>query len=267
MERHYLRERLERTTRRSRPHKLPLVVTIVFSCGVSEATQNIAIKGRDWVVIGADSRITTPGASPSQACKIFQVGTFFWTSGGIDHDRSTGFRIESFFSKDAVSRFPRVEDVLNAIGTDLLAPLQQELPILQREFPWLYSRVMSGQTDLLDLTAARVSQERVEMYLKKFPVLNGRVITQPAATCEPPSRDKAGLDRCMDVTLNPGVNEYIDSHPDIWSDTVVSAVDRIMKAAEAGSPETVGPPFSILEITVNGARWLRQNDCPDIKRK
>jgi hypothetical protein len=225
-------------------------------------TQVVAIRGIGWAVLAADSVITSPGALPSLQCKVHQSGEVFWTNSGLDRDRATGFDIARFFSDTAVQGGTLVT-MLERIGETLLKPLQLELPRMRAESSYYFTKFLQGKVPILSIFAARSDGNSVELYVKEFKVVDGRIITSPPRTCEPPSPEK-GLDRCMALTLPPELDQYIANHQDIYSDAPANAVDRLMGIAQVANPVEVGPPYSILEVRPDGARWLRQNDCEDI---
>ena len=256
----------KRTMRERTSAKFVGVAIVVLSLAMSfpiSGTQVVAIRGIGWAVLAADSVITTPGAFPSMQCKIHQSGEVFWTNSGLDRDRATGFDIVSFFSSDAVLKGVMLVATLERIGESLVKPLQLELPVVRAESSYYLRKIVEGKVPIVSIYAARSDGNSVELYLKEFKVVDGRIVTSPARTCEPPAREK-GLDRCLALTLPPELDQYIDDHPDIWLDTPVNAVDRLMGIAQAADPVAVGPPYSILEVRPDGARWLRQNDCEDV---
>jgi hypothetical protein len=72
------------------------------------------------------------------------------------------------------------------------------------------------------------------------------------------------------VTRFLGETEAIEGlpedNPSFWNDGLAAGVRRLLETEIAARSEYVGPPIDLLQITAQGARWIKKKpECPDLK--
>lgn len=221
-------------------------------------TQIIVIVTDDWVALAADSRIVSPGTSPSTKCKIRQTGRFLWAAARLDYDKITRFSVDDYFSNVERERLT-ASQLLESIGEKILPALKKELPVVERQAPDFYAKLVHNKGEILSLFVVDLNGERIEAYGKDFQVIGGDVVPQRSHTCTPEK-----LKPCLMLTNTPEVADYYRKHPEVRGGDLISAIDRLMEVAQAADPENIGPPFSILVVTKERTAWLRQNDCQNV---
>jgi hypothetical protein len=250
-------------TRRSKSHKFPhaLIVLLWFVFAPTGfGTEIIVIKTNGWIVLAADSLHVRPGSQNFNMCKIHERVDLFWAASGVESDEATGFRIEAFF--EAVDGRMSVPKILDAISPKIVVPLRRELPILKEQAPERYAKLLHGGA-VLSLFAVRMRGSQIEAYVKDFAVVNGRIVPHPVTTCQPTG--SGPQKKCILAPQIPEVKQYIETQPDVWQGDVTHVVDVLMDVGQKADPDYIGPPFSILAITSDRPRWLRKNDCPEIR--
>jgi len=250
----------------SKSHKLPtlfLSVFVLLGCEIAHGTQIITVVTRDRVVLAADSLSTRSENSSFTNCKIHHTAQFYWADAGLDSDTTTGYSVERLFQQGIAEDAPRT---LDRVGSLVIPALEKELPILKKQRPDFYEGVMKGGA-ILDLTAVRLSDNGIEAYEKAFYFVRTQELGRKHITGDRPTTCSLapGQQACMLVTNQPQIVAYVGSHPDIWNGDIIGAIDRLMQVAQHANPQNIGPPISILAITRQGPRWLRQNNCPDIR--
>jgi hypothetical protein len=233
-------------------HWIWIVLALLTSAPTATATEVIVILTKDGALLSADSLEIISGKSPVQACKIHQTGCLLWIAAGSIGDTGTGFDVGDFFVQRAANKCD-VRKNLNHLDSRLTTALQKEVPRIKQLQPEYYQKLLRGGY-ILSLFAAGVRRGKVEAYEKDFSFVNGLVHPTPATTCAPP---------CLLITRTTEVLGYANSHP--VSGDAVSLTDKLMQIAQSADPDYVGPPTSILVLRNDGPRWIRQNNCPDIK--
>lgn len=242
-------------------HNAPALASFIF-CLIStvcSGTQIIILKGDRFIVIAADSKYTIPNALAKYGCKVFQTKNVFWTSSGLATDSSTGFDLRTYFRPEAIKSNIALGETLDRIGKRILPALQPELAIIKTRAPETYAAFIRQDGNVIGIFAGRVTPGKTEAYVKEFKIRNDRIVAFPSHTCDVPT----GSYGCVIVSERPAVMAYIIAHPDVWEDSRVNMMDRLMNAAAANSDD-VGPPYSIIEVRKDGAYWLRKNDCAEV---
>jgi hypothetical protein len=246
-------------------HKLALgriAFLWLVSTPIVFGTEIIVIKTDQWVVLAADSLHVRPGGTPFKACKIRQDTELFWAAAGVESDDITGFKVDTFLA-EAIKMHLSVAATLDAVAPRLVGPLRRELPILKEKAPDRYSKLMRGGS-VLKLIAVGVRGTQIDAYVKEFGISNGRVVPQPIKTCEPTGAQQK---KCILAPETPEIKQYIETRPEVWNGDVTQIVDVLMGIGQKADPGYIGPPFSILAVVPGSTQWLRQNDCPNIKKQ
>jgi hypothetical protein len=231
---------------------LALCLLIPVTCA---ATEVIIIAYQDRIFLAADSlRVEANGVPvPRAVCKVHSAGRVWWSAEGITADDQTGFSVSKFF--DADTDVLTTEQVLDSIGPRIKVPLQKEVLKLRREHPDQYEKIMSQGAMILTLFAGRVSARGPQASMKAFKVVENQIVPQPTTNIATDPRIH------LMMSKNPDVDRYIASNPDIWNDSPENFVGRLMNVAIAADPKSVGPPVTIVLVTKDSAKWLRQNSC------
>lgn len=237
-------------------HPFPLFWLFLFmACNRCLASEVVIIINDHRIVIGADSKVSM-GKQSFCKCKIRQMGDIFWSDVGIDHDQETGFSIDNAFREFKDSHLGAGR-LLDAVGERIRPALQKELPSLKASDPEAYARMVRDKV-FMYMYAVTNREGRLAAFSKDFGLVEGRVILRPATNWP------AGGVLDSDGSHVP----YIHSHSDRWTrdDTkALSFVDELIQMGVDSAPKAVGPPFSVLVLRGASAKWLRQNDCPEIQ--
>ena len=225
------------------------------------ATQIIVIihgNGRS-VILAADSVVTDDLGEPSsKECKIKQSGGIFWAMDGLASDDKFGnFSAASFVEKATKKNIP-INQMLDEIGLMLVPSLNTEIRITKKHEPKLYA-LMRDRGVMLTLFFVRDSAIGIEAYSKAFRMVNEKVVTSAATTCPDMG---AG---CLILSNQDFMLPYLNAHPEVFALDAISAVDRLMDVAIQSDPTHIGKPISVLMISPGDTRWLRQNDCQNVR--
>lgn len=225
--------------------------------GHAEATEIIAFILNGRIVLATDSLVYTPGAPSSTKCKIRQTGSIFWAVAGLSKTAgsATSFDVDAFLQEGNGWK-GSIPDLLDSVGMKLAGPLEALLPIMRERSPDEYRRLVK-ESNILRIFAARNTPSGGELYLKELKVVGARVVPQQPKTCTAP----CGLGNYPDP-----VRRYTETGIDVGNDVsqIVGVIDRMMQLGQESEPLRIGPPFTILSISKEGATWLRQNNCPSV---
>lgn len=170
-------------------------------------------------------------------------------------DDKTGFSVAEFFASLDTEGLD-TNQVLSAISNRIKDPLKREVRTFRRGNPDEYEKLMRDGPVFLTIYVTRVSANRVEGSSKAFKLSDDEIVPEPTI-----SVDSTDPRIHVLMTKRPEVDKYIGTHPDIWNDTPEKFIDRLMNVVTATHPDTVGPPFTIVIVTKDGPKWLRQDSC------
>lgn len=241
-----------------KPYKSPLIIVVALLLSSAHGTENIIVVEKNGAVIATDSLFYAAPLPAYQGCKIHQIGRLFWTLNGFFANQDIGFNLRDAVTRSAKQGFS-ARMMLNDLASTILKPLQEEMDYNRKTNPELYKRTIKAG---VMLTIYVISQERGALgyYRKDFPIVNERVIEGKIRACPHEGRN------CVVIDGPHEVHVYATAHPEMWTPKgFIDGIDTLMRLGADAEPDGIGPPVSILEIHPHSAKWLRQNDCEDIR--
>lgn len=235
----------------------------------ASATTIVAVRTKNEIVIGADSKVTDTfgGDTERRVCKIVQAGDVFFAYAGFAKDNRTGYSVAEI-AREALDLKPKLSagkktDLMTAA---VVEKLNSEIPLLKQNDFVTYREKIEGRIFLRVLVAGFEKGKPV-LFVRRF-------------RYGPTGENKIGVivtnDDCgrkcrgETVTRFMGETAAIDNLPEetagFWNAGLAAGVLRLIEIQIAAREEYVGPPIDVLRITAKGAEWVRKkNACPDIR--
>jgi hypothetical protein len=242
---------------------MTLVVMFASDAG---ATAVLIVVSRNRVLLAADgmSIQTRTGLSPApeRHCKIDQVGDAFLIVVGVENYDDTGLNIPSLARKafsgrgDLSIQVGRFEKAANG-------PIIETLRYIKKNDPRLYALLSSGSGPPISVFFAGKINGALGVVALEY-VEAGGAFKEKQPTVTLGSADPV----YQDVGDVGAIDEYLKNHQLGNLDDVTWL--RTMLGVEIDSQPAVGlrkvgPPISILEITGDGARWIDQGTCANVR--
>jgi hypothetical protein len=242
-----------------------MTLTVMFASDAS-ATAVLIVVSSSRVLLAADGMSIQTRARLSPAserhCKIDQVGDAFLIVVGLENYDDTGLNIPSLARKafsgrgDLSIQIGRFEKAANG---QIIATLTY----IKKNDPGLYAILSAGSGPPISVFFAGKIKGALSVVALEY-VEAGGVFKEKPPTVTLGSADPV----YQDVGDVGAIDEYLKNHHVGNLDDV--AWLRTMLGVEIDSQpiiglRKVGPPISILEITGDGARWIDQGACANIR--
>jgi hypothetical protein len=243
-------------------------ILLTASLSLTKATTIVVARTPSEIVIGADSKVTDTYGKElnSQVCKIQQASNLFFAVEGLLKDKATGFNVPEIVIRSLqLKPDATAAEKVNILTGFLTAELFVELNRVRRNSEEEFHTKLEGQT-FLRIVVAGFENNRPLVFVRQFRMA---YIAQGIGVIVIP-------DDCLDdcngavVTRFLGETEAIEGlpedNPSFWNDGLAAGVRRLLETEIAARSEYVGPPIDLLQITAQGARWMKKKpECPDLK--
>jgi len=229
------------------------------------ATTLIGLRTPDGFIIAVDSKPTYRGPGikgPPIVCKIFQLGSLYFSVAGLAEDRSRGFSPEkiiadNFSFADSLARnMGRLELFLSGSLNDEMKRMKAEDPdnfaLGEKDGPYTLSIVAGEMVDGIPQMSARgLKYDHRSLKITITP------LNCPGEDC--PNGTQFFFAGKADIAMNMARDFFRSTTP---RDPVADARSMVQAEIQA-APEAVGPPITIVRVDKNGASWP-SNDagCP-----
>ena len=216
---------------------------VILPVGVS-ATAVVIFRTPTSIIIAADSRLTITDGTFRDGCKIVRSGKWWMVNGGFT--RSDAVDVNATVAQ-AIAPTTTIEAAMQAVQQVYRAKIQPEIlkaPYYQQKPPF---------TPVMALFIAGLEQG--------IPVVGRFGADAPrmddySATC--PGR------LCSDGRLRYGVGPVGFPERVRAATADVAGARRIIEEQIQVTPERVGPPIDVVELTAaGGARFSQRGACPD----
>ncbi len=237
------------------------VCLLFLLANASGATTIVAVKTKNTIVVGADSKTTdTFGNSRERlACKIVSAGGVVFAYAGFARDTRTGFNTPAIVSESLAQNSKQtVASKTELLTKTLIERLNIELPQLKQNDFVTYREKIEGKVFLRILIAG---------FEKKKPVLLVRQfrlgILSDGSVGVIVSNDNCDA-KCKgkNVTRFLGETDAIDGLPeetkDFWKQGLVAGVRKLVEIEIAARDDYVGPPIDIVSMTSKGTDWIQR---------
>lgn len=225
----------------------------------ARATTIVAVKTRNEIVIGADSKVTDTFGNESArlACKIVQAGGVFFAYAGFARDSRRDFDVPAIAAR-ALNRRPnlsitqKTKLLADAVG----ARLNAEIPLLKKtDFP-TYREKIEGRIFLKIMVVG---------FERGVPVILVRQFRLGQNNLVAVTNDDCGASCRADyATRFLGETDAIDNlpeeTPDFWNAGLAAGVRRLVQTEIEARDQYVGAPIDILRITAKGAEWIQKKE-------
>lgn len=217
--------------------------------------------------MGADSRVISlragtegQAATTGKMCKIVQTPRTAVAIAGILGNQS-GFESASFLQEHVAEDLP-LEQAADNLAKEMAAPLRLAILELEHAAPD-QSLVQSGRP-ALSMIMSRFEKGFMKTAVRELVYL-GSVSGSPQFRID--SQNCPGSCRGLNMVFAAGttdaVTKFLLSHSGRSRLKDPAFALRLLRLEADAEPDTVGPPFSILEGDRKGFRWLTQGACPN----
>jgi hypothetical protein len=241
-----------------------VAVCCFMAQGAAADTAIIAFRTPDFVLIGADSKISVLDSLEKRtSCKVGIAKNIAWANAdftktignapnfdvGLIASQSVEF--SGSFNAALVDFDARAKEGL----TDVLTWLAKSYPA---EFVGLKDRVVA------EAVFAGVDHDQMRMSVRFFRAgfnQTKRVqITVHSSDCPGDCLVKKNL--AVSLGTHDAIERAWANNPNIWENPI-ETIRQLILIQAAATPDTVGPPITILEITRNGPTWIDKGACDD----
>jgi hypothetical protein len=230
------------------------------------ATTLIGIRVKNGFIIAADSKATYKGPGnrgPATVCKIVQSGPLYFAVAGLVADRDRGFMPEkivasNFSSSDSLAR--NMERIEQAISNSL----KVEMKRLKAEDPDNFASNQRPGADILSIIVGEMVNETAQMSGRGFKYVDESTpIAITRLSCPGNCTNDAffffaGESDVAQKALNTMFSDGTVHNP-------VTDARKLVELEIQASPDTVGPPITILQVDKNGPSWISNDSgCPTV---
>jgi hypothetical protein len=252
--------------------RLPIIPAhifcLLFLCfpAVCSATLILTVWSPDRILIGADGMAIQPDQPQpnKRTCKIRQgASDCFYSVAGAHDDKSIHYDLAPLATQacQGVGSIARRADAFKQVA---LPEIRREWDHIKSQEPKTYA--LTKQYGAAHLAVVFAGGAPLTLVILQF-VEDSRGQMVPDESIV---RDQAFSSKTEYNELGEYLNidAYREKNPDVDQlDTVPWLRTLLSKAIELEQSEKlkrIGPPISILEITISGARWVEQGDCQNI---
>jgi hypothetical protein len=231
----------------------------------ASATVIIVLQTKDRVLVGADSRVISlragaegEAATSGQMCKIVQTPRTAVAIAGILGNQS-GFESASFLQEHVADDLP-LEQAADNLAREMAVPLRVAILDLEHAAP--DQRLVQSGRPALSMIMSRFENGYMKTAVRDMVYL-GRVSGSPQFRVD--SQNCPGSCRGLNMVFAAGttdaVTKFLLSHSERSRLKDPAFALRLLHLEADAEPDTVGPPFSILEGDRNGFHWLAPGAC------
>jgi hypothetical protein len=228
-------------------------VVLLFALDTGHATSVAVFWTDNMIVLGTDSKRVVDG-NPTTVCKLEHVNDVYFAMDGTFANVNTDYDVRAIARKAMAG-----EGTIQARFDEFRKQTIAKLPnLVQHERrTQAYQTWISGHDYIVGATFAGVESKKLVLHIMRFGLNpQGQIIELPINVQETIDRKAigyypAGFGTCIN---NACVVDLYDHHgPDV-------AVERIINAGIALSPEFVGPPVAIVRLENGTPKWIRRPD-------
>jgi len=246
-----------------------LAVLALFT-GASDGTTAVVIRSDTFVLIGADSLVSTvnpeTGRGGFVACKIVQTGRFFVVvTNFFGEGGSAGFNAYAVLQDIAQKEVTAVA-IADRFEKVALKPYLKFLANFQKMNAAVFNKYCNNK-ECMQLLVADYNGGNPTYALRRFQiVLKHNVPTVKIL----PNRDCPGT--CPIHTSNIVIGDNIEAgplaqSPIFWAQhSLASGIEELIHTEAVARPNEVGGKVTILALDQNGPHWVPgyQGVCPDL---
>jgi hypothetical protein len=236
-----------------------LAITFWPKCGYSTAI--IAVWTPYTAVIGADSLLGFSKSQKTQLmCKIGQTNNIFWAASGIVHtsdQADVNFNVYRI-AADAIKASPNFDGAVATFEARFTVAAVRDLRWKAQFDP---SEFAYAKHFFLQIVFAGLDNNKPRMAIRQFSVESNSsakavsVTTMGVENTCPSPHCGAILSMAMG-TNDAMVADVTRNEPDIWlSIGIVPAVKKLLTIQATATPDIVGGPLSVVQITSSGIKW------------
>jgi len=225
-------------------------------------TTVIVIKTRNDLVVAADSkgRRGTAIITSESACKVGNVGLYYYAFAGAINDPETGFNILTPI-KEAISQSGSIVEVANRYESMAGSLIAKQVGYYREKYRNFYDSVFKNKS-ASDVAFFGVEKDALVFHIRFFFVEetpDGKVTIQP-------KRIDCGAD-CENGDIILGereeITKYMAVQPSLLKDVeAIEAVRTLIKEQIKVTPDSVGEPIDIVRLTIKRTEWIqRKKEC------
>jgi hypothetical protein len=232
---------------------------------VAHATSAIGLRTPSLIVLGADSKVTTPGHKDAGSrCKIGSANQVFWIEAGITVLPKANFALSdiaagAMAAKEPVSgRVAKFEDVLQSTLLPIINEVRVSAPFFfadRLDKAWIQIAFASFENGVPTL--------RVRSFITRASPARGAYLEinradLPNAAFPETVFATLGRDEAVKAKLAaiPG-----DRQQWLKAKGEDHAVAELIADEIAAVPQEVGPPISVVDIRPDGINWISRGAC------
>jgi len=233
------------------------------------ATTVVVLRGPDYVILGADSRVTDVNGDQtgsSSTCKIRQFDKVYFALAGPVGD-GRGFDVFELAARIANGRTD-VVGIADDFERLMRRPLTEYLQRFYGESPAQFSRYCANRI-CLQVAFVTVDSGTPKISIRGFfvTVSKKQVMVKPAIRerMDCPGTCATGAEQVL-LGVNEEATSLYDRTPHFWKvNGIVSGMEQLIGAEISAHADAVGPPISILQLDSQGVRFIpdHQGLCSD----
>lgn len=229
---------------------LIVILALIFG-EPAVATTAIAFRSDKRLILAADSYSTLSDGTHGSECKIFGVGTFFFTMSGLPYDRKRGYEAKRIVEEgishpgDFAQRVQVTEELLKQ-------GLSAELRRLKSEDPTTYVWVLEPEHHVLQVAFAQYENGKPHLAALDFQFdSNSASFNMTRKNC-PGSCDEHG--EAYYLGRHEAIDVFVPTNKKFTDPTTYFT--KLINLEISAHPGDVGPPIDILQIDISGPKWL-----------
>ncbi|MEX2303589.1 MAG: hypothetical protein WD733_21785 [Bryobacterales bacterium] len=239
----------------------------LFLPAILNATVIVAFWTPTKIIVATDGKASIGGRLGSKqttVCKIHQLGERYYAVSGLSEEPETGFNLDAIV-KDLARQADTILDLADLLEARVRPPMLRALAHIRQKYPQNYEADFgpsSGgvvlQVVLFGLEHGRLAMVTRQIGTRDFSDLNRRLDytrSQPTEFGAIYAGQHGAIDRFR--SDNPNWREGAD-----LTATVLSFVELELNRSDLQHRNSVGPPVTILEVTVEGSTWVLPGVCP-----
>ncbi|MFY9672871.1 MAG: hypothetical protein WAK13_00380 [Terriglobales bacterium] len=249
---------------RSRPHRarvvnISLFLWVIIVATNANATEFVVVRTPGKITVGGDSKMLVFRESQkmqvasNNMCKFKKSGELYWIASGL---------LNLMFSPDvraALNTKGEIKDRLHRAERVICDILNQHIPKIKRADPDFFFTISSQKRAVGTLAIFGVQKERTFFYETQF-----LCETKSSDSCTVIARHFLGCpDNCpseftTEVPISDDIENYLTAHPKflVQGRSAEQIIRELLAIQYAATPDAVGGPANILEVTASGHKWI-----------
>jgi hypothetical protein len=236
------------------------LLSFVAPSSVRAQTAIIAVMTPDSIVIGADSKATTPDLSETvNQCKIENANGVLWARARYATDSGHGFSADAI-ARDTMTKSRTVKERVALFEQTVIPHLVEIMEERKRTARQWFDSQAEGKT-VLEIVFATFEAQKPHLYFRYFKAYS---IDGQRVRIEPKRHDCPGNCRTDTTIIEMGHHETVDKlkdNPQTWSAGVDEGVRTLIQSEIDACPRSVGPPITIVKLDVHGLAWISRGMC------